>query len=136
MIGRMLLVMAMMVAGTALARAQDVPGIEICTVEKTMERRTSCLQSNIDFLKKTIDKLRFEQQQRLDVAKLQINMLAAAFAELQKKFDEAQSQKAAAAPASAPDTEMPASGKDTTAKPASDNDPAAKPTAPAAKDAK
>ena len=39
------------------ARAQDVPGIEICTVEKTMERRTSCLQSNVDFLQKTITKL-------------------------------------------------------------------------------
>ena len=37
--------------------AQDVPGIEICTVEKTMERRTSCLQSNVDFLQKTITKL-------------------------------------------------------------------------------
>ena len=35
------------------AAAQDVPGIEICTVEKTMERRTSCLQSNVDFLQKT-----------------------------------------------------------------------------------
>src|SRR6516225_11163010 len=31
-------------------RAQDIPGIEICTVEKTMERRTSCLQSNVEFL--------------------------------------------------------------------------------------
>ena len=37
--------------------AQDVPGIEICTVEKTMERRTSCLQSNVDFLQKTINKI-------------------------------------------------------------------------------
>ena len=37
--------------------AQDVPGIEICTVEKTMERRTCCLQSNVDFLVKTINKI-------------------------------------------------------------------------------
>ncbi|HUN96697.1 MAG TPA: hypothetical protein VMU69_10720, partial [Bradyrhizobium sp.] len=35
------------------ALAQDVPGIEICTVEKTMERRTSCLQSNVNFLQGT-----------------------------------------------------------------------------------
>ena len=41
----------------AITHAQDVPGIEICTVEKTMERRTSCLQSNVDFLQKTINKL-------------------------------------------------------------------------------
>ena len=33
--------------------AQDVPGIEICTVEKAMDRRTSCLQSNVDFLQCT-----------------------------------------------------------------------------------
>jgi len=33
------------------AMAQDVPGIEICTAEKTMERRTGCLQSNVNFLK-------------------------------------------------------------------------------------
>jgi len=37
--------------------AQDVPGIEICTVEKAMDRRTSCLQSNVDFLQKTITRL-------------------------------------------------------------------------------
>jgi len=51
---------------SAGARAQDVPGIEICTVEKTMERRTSCLQSNVDFLQKTITKLGADHQQKLD----------------------------------------------------------------------
>lgn len=43
---------SLLAAGAAMA--QDVPGIEICTAEKTMERRTSCLQSNVDFLKKTM----------------------------------------------------------------------------------
>ena len=33
-----------------IAHAQDIPGIEICTAEKAMDRRTSCLQSIIDFL--------------------------------------------------------------------------------------
>ena len=47
----------LMAAWQATVHAQDVPGIEICTVEKTMERRTSCLQSNVDFLQKTINKL-------------------------------------------------------------------------------
>lgn len=50
--------------GHTQARAQDVPGIEICTVEKTMERRTSCLQSNVDFLQKTITKLNLDHQQK------------------------------------------------------------------------
>mgnify|MGYP003349212783 CR=1 FL=1 len=79
---------AMVLLASAAARAQDVPGIEICTVEKTMERRTSCLQSNVDFLHKTIDRMRLEQQQRLDAAKLQINALSSAVVALQKKLDD------------------------------------------------
>jgi uncharacterized protein HemX len=66
------------------ARAQDVPGIEICTVEKTMERRTSCLQSNVDFLQKTIAKLAADQQQKLDAANRQIEALKGSIAGLQK----------------------------------------------------
>jgi prefoldin subunit 5 len=65
-------------------RAQDVPGIEICTVEKTMERRTSCLQSNVDFLQKTITKLNLDHQQKLDAANRQIEALKATVVGLQK----------------------------------------------------
>jgi hypothetical protein len=73
---------------SAAARAQDLPGIEICTVEKTMERRTSCLQSNVDFLQKTITKLGLDQQQKLDAANRQIDGLKAAVAGLQKTVDD------------------------------------------------
>src|SRR5689334_22910715 len=65
-------------------RAQDIPGIEICTVEKTMERRTSCLQSNVDFLQKTITKLTADHQQKLDAANRQIEALKVTVAGLQK----------------------------------------------------
>jgi hypothetical protein len=64
--------------------AQDVPGIEICTVEKTMERRTSCLQSNVEFLQKTIGKLTLDHQQKLDAANRQIDALKATVIGLQK----------------------------------------------------
>ena len=64
--------------------AQDVPGIEICTVEKTMERRTSCLQSNVDFLQKTVTKLTLDHQQKIDAANRQIEALKAMVAGLQK----------------------------------------------------
>src|SRR5215469_10936345 len=64
--------------------AQDVPGIEICTVEKAMDRRTSCLQSNVDFLQKTITKLQADHQQKLDAANRQIEALKVAIAGLQK----------------------------------------------------
>jgi prefoldin subunit 5 len=75
---------------SATARAQDVPGIEICTVEKTMERRTSCLQSNVDFLQKTITKLGLDHQQKLDAANRQIEGLKSTVASLQKIVDDLQ----------------------------------------------
>jgi uncharacterized protein HemX len=75
---------------TISARAQDVPGIEICTVEKTMERRTSCLQSNVDFLQKTILKLSADHQQKLDAANRQVETLKASLASLQKIVDDLQ----------------------------------------------
>src|ERR1700761_6181358 len=64
--------------------AQDVPGIEICTVEKAMDRRTSCLQSNVDFLQKTITRLSADHQQKLDAANRQIEALKASVLGLQK----------------------------------------------------
>src|SRR3954447_1893548 len=91
-------------SGAALA--QDVPGIEICTVEKTMERRTSCLQSNVDFLQKTITKLAGDHQQKLDAANRQIESLKGTLASLQKITDELQAaqKKAAEDQKKKPDT--------------------------------
>jgi predicted transcriptional regulator len=74
--------------------AQDVPGIEICTVEKTMERRTSCLQSNVDFLQKTINKLSLDHQQKLDAANRQIEALKGTVIALQKFVDDLQKKTA------------------------------------------
>ena len=92
MIGRIVLVASMVIAPHLLtpACAQDVPGIEICTVEKTMERRTSCLQSNVDFLMKTIAKLSGEHRQKIDAANRQIDGLKSAVVSLQKTVDDLQ----------------------------------------------
>jgi TolA-binding protein len=110
MIGRLALVVSAALAAPLLisddAPAQDVPGIEICSVEKTMERRTSCLQSNVDFLQKTIAKLSADHQQKLDAANRQIENLKSTVASLQKIVEELQAaqkkaaddQKKAAAP--------------------------------------
>ena len=81
----------------ATTRAQDVPGIEICTVEKTMERRTSCLQSNVDFLQKTINKLTSDHQQKLDAANRQIEALKGSVITVQKVVDDLQSAQKKAA---------------------------------------
>ena len=97
MIGRIALVASMVVAPCWLAggraAAQDVPGIEICTVEKTMERRTSCLQSNVDFLQRTISKLAADHQQKLDAANRQVEALKGTLASLQKIVDDLQAAK-------------------------------------------
>jgi prophage DNA circulation protein len=103
----------LMAAFAATGHAQDVPGIEICTVEKTMERRTSCLQSNVDFLQKTITKLTLDHQQKIDAANRQIEGLKGTVVGLlktvsdlqaaQKKTDEDLKKKADAPPAAAKD---------------------------------
>jgi hypothetical protein len=100
---RMLLALPLLLVPCALAsgraHAQDVPGIEICTVEKTMERRTSCLQSNVDFLQKTIGKLSNDHQQKIDAANRQIEVLKGTVIGLQKAIDELQAaQKKQSAP--------------------------------------
>lgn len=100
------------------ASAQDVPGIEICTVDKTMERRTSCLQSNVDFLVKTINRLRSDQEQKLAAANARIEMLSNAVVALQKTIAELQAAKKDAPPAStaAPATKDVPPSKDSRAK--------------------
>jgi septal ring factor EnvC (AmiA/AmiB activator) len=40
----------------AYASAQDIRGLEICTAEKEMARRTSCLQSNVELLQQELTK--------------------------------------------------------------------------------
>lgn len=100
------------------AQAQDVPGIEICTVDKTWERRTSCLQSNVDYLVKTINKMKSDQNLKLDAANRQIEAQKNAIVALQKIVAEIQSTKKPDAPA-----------------PAKDTAPATSPPAPSSKDA-
>jgi len=113
---------ALMASWPATVHAQDVPGIEICTVEKTMERRTSCLQSNVDFLQKTISKLTTDHQQKIDASNRQIEALKGAVIGLQKLVSEQAAQNKAA--------------EDAKKAPAvKDAAPAAKDATPAAKDA-
>jgi prophage DNA circulation protein len=105
-------VLASCILASAPVRAQDVPGIEICTVEKTMERRTSCLQSNVDFLQKTIAKLGADHQQKLDAANRQIEGLKSTVAGLQKIVDDLQAAQKKAAEDQKKKVDAPAAAKD------------------------
>jgi septal ring factor EnvC (AmiA/AmiB activator) len=89
-------VLAAMLAASP-ASAQDVPGIELCTAEKTMERRTSCLQSNVNFLQQSLSKQSAAARQRLDAATREIDALKSQLAALRKEIEEIRATMAAAA---------------------------------------
>jgi len=63
----------------APAAAQDIRGLEVCTAEKQMERRTGCLQANIEYLQQTLAKLNRDTQDKIAAAGRE---LAAARAEI------------------------------------------------------
>ena len=59
---------AFTVVSPLAAIAQDIPGVEICTHESGLDRRTGCLQSNIDFLQHELTKNARETQLKLSAA--------------------------------------------------------------------
>jgi peptidoglycan hydrolase CwlO-like protein len=88
-------VAALAIVSCAAAVAQDVPGIEICTAEKDMTRRTSCLQSNVNFLQQSLSKQAQAAQQKLDAANREIEALKTQVAAIRKEIDELKAAAAA-----------------------------------------
>jgi esterase/lipase len=93
----------LLLALLARADAQDVRGLEVCTAEKQMERRTGCLQANVEFLQQTLAKLARETQEKiasagrdLAAARAEIAALKATVAKLDSELAQL---KAKAAPA-------------------------------------
>jgi len=89
-------------AVVAPAAAQDVRGLEVCTAEKAMERRTGCLQSNVEFLQQALAK--HERQTKVELAAAQreaavhraeIAALKDALAKLQREFADLKKPKPA-----------------------------------------
>jgi plasmid stabilization system protein ParE len=75
------------------AAAQDIRGLEVCTAEKQMERRTGCLQANVEFLQLELTRLGRETRDKLaaagrDVAaaKAEIAALKSALAKLDSEL--------------------------------------------------
>jgi hypothetical protein len=56
---------ALLIALASPAAAQDGRGLEVCTAEKQMERRTGCLQANTDFLQQALTRLTRETQDKI-----------------------------------------------------------------------
>ena len=93
--------LAVLAIATTVA-AQDIRGLEVCTAEKAMERRTSCLQSNVDFLQQALAKHARDTKAKLDAvqreaAAQQAELAAhkAALAKLQHELAELKKPKPA-----------------------------------------
>jgi BMFP domain-containing protein YqiC len=58
----------LMLAGALLspAVAQDIRGVEKCTAEAQMERRTGCLQANVEFLHQALMKLERDTREKIN----------------------------------------------------------------------
>jgi hypothetical protein len=100
------------------AHAQDVQGIELCTTESRMDRRTGCLQSNVEYLHKLIAKNAAESQQKLTAAASEIAALKATLAALQASVDKLQAAASKPVP-SKPDVTKDAAKDKPETKPAS-----------------
>jgi septal ring factor EnvC (AmiA/AmiB activator) len=82
------------------ALAQDIRGLEVCTAEKAMDRRTSCLQSNVEFLQQELAKQTRAMQGKLAEAnrelaaqKAELAALKAALIKLQLELVELKKSK-------------------------------------------
>ena len=99
---RFLFLVTAAVLFVAPVAAQDIRGLEVCTAEKSMARRTGCLQSNVEFLQQALDKQSRETRARLDAAqregaalKAEIAALKSALAKLQHELAKLKTEKPA-----------------------------------------
>ena len=72
---------------SSYSAAQDIRGLEVCTAEKQVERRTSCLQSNVEFLQQSIAKLARETQEKVAAANRELASAKAEIAALKSKLE-------------------------------------------------
>jgi len=61
-------VAAALITGALLSptAAQDIRGVEKCTAEAQMERRTGCLQANVEFLHQALTKLERDTREKIN----------------------------------------------------------------------
>ena len=90
---RMLAVIALV--GSVAAAAQDIAGVEDCTKTSGLDRRTGCLQSNVNFLQRTMTRNALEAHRRLQAAESEIATLRMAVADPRKQLDELQAARKA-----------------------------------------
>jgi hypothetical protein len=72
--------------------AQDIRGMELCTVETRMERRTGCLQANVEWLQQALIKLARETQDKITATDRDLAAARAEIAALKSTMEKLNSE--------------------------------------------
>jgi len=64
--------LSLIVVGVEAGCAQDIAGIEDCTKTSGLDKRTGCLQSNVNFLQRLVTKNALDARNKLDDAASEI----------------------------------------------------------------
>jgi outer membrane murein-binding lipoprotein Lpp len=90
------LCLGVLAVGLEAAAAQDIAGVEDCTKTTGLDKRTGCLQANVNFLHQLVIKNALDARQRLNAANTEIIALKSAVASLQASVEQLRAvQKAA-----------------------------------------
>ena len=89
------LCLGLIAAGLDLAQAQDIAGIEDCTKAAGLDKRTGCLQSNVNFLQQLVTKNALEARQRLNAANSEIAALKSVVSNLRTSVEQLQAAQKA-----------------------------------------
>ena len=90
------LCLGLIAVGSDLAEAQDIAGIEDCTKAAGLDKRTGCLQSNVNFLQQLMTKNALEARQRLNAANSEIAALKSVVNNLLASVEQLQAAQKAA----------------------------------------
>ncbi len=96
----------LLVADFDLAQAQDIAGVEDCTKTTGLDKRTGCLQSNVNFLQQLVTKNALDARQRLNAANTEIIALKSVVTSLKTSVDQLQAAQKAASDKT-PETKKP-----------------------------
>ena len=82
------LCLGVLAVGLEAAAAQDIAGVEDCTKTTGLDKRTGCLQANVNFLHQLVIKNALDARQRLNAANTEIIALKSAVASLQASVEQ------------------------------------------------
>jgi len=88
--------LSLIVVGVDTGCTQDIAGIEDCTKTSGLDKRTGCLQSNVNFLQRLVTKNALDARNKLDDDASEIVALKGVVTRLQKTVEQLQAAEKAA----------------------------------------